>query len=73
VINKLILVLISRILGGLLIDNRNPLPATRIKNLLDPIVYVPEEFDYVPVSSDLDLDSSVENVASWLDKTKVRK
>jgi GlcNAc-P-P-Und epimerase len=71
VINKIILVLISRILSGLLNDNRNPLPTTRVKNLLDPIVYLPEEFDYVPVSSDLDLDSSVENVASWLGKTKV--
>jgi GlcNAc-P-P-Und epimerase len=71
VINKRFLVLISKILSLILNKNRNPLNSTRLKNLLDPIVYVPKEYPYVEVFEDLDLNKSVETVASWLKKNKI--
>ena len=70
IINKKYLVLISKILSLLLNNNRNPLNKTRLKNLLDPIVYVPEEYTYVEVLDDLDLEKSLETVTSWLEKSK---
>lgn len=66
VISKRILHILSWLFEKIIRKEINPLPKRRLKNLLSPIIYDPDEIKYIQTKKKIDISIAIQDTVNWM-------